>query len=110
MTREEYAKLEREFEEFLSKPIPRAKPKPVAVVSVPVSDKDAAVIAANPESVRVSARRDDGLSVLIKPERNPHHVMVRTDWVSEIDAQGRPVWDRGGVVSDYDIHAVLRRD
>ena len=109
MTREEYAKLEREFEEFLSKPIPKAKPKPVAVVSVPVSDKDAAVIAANPESVRVSARRDDGVSVLIKPQRNPQHVEVRTDWVSAVDVNGRPVWDRGGVVSDYDIYATLRK-
>ena len=65
MTREEYADLERKFEEAISQPIPKAKPKPIAVVSVPVSDKDAAVIAANPESVRVSARRDDGVSVLI---------------------------------------------
>lgn len=110
MTREEYAKLEREFEEFLSKPIPKAKPKPVAVVSVPVSDTDAAVIAANPESVRVWARRDDGVSVLIKPQHNPQHVTVRTDWVNQVDANGRPIWDRGGAVSDYEIHATLRRD
>lgn len=110
MTREEYAKLEREFEEFLSTPIPKAKPKPVAVVTVPVSDNDAAVIAANPESVRVSARRKDGVSVLIRPKGNRQHVTVRTDWVSEVDAHGRPVWERGGVVSDYDPLTALRRD
>ena len=110
MTREEYAKLERKFEEAISKPIPKAKPKPIAVVSVPVSDKDAAVIAANPASVRVSARREDGVSVLVKPQRNPQHVTVRTDWVSEVDADGRPIWDRPGVVSDYNPLDALRRD
>jgi len=110
MTREEFAELERKFEERLSKPIPRAKPKPVAVVSVPVADKDAAVIAANPDSLRLSARRDDGVSVLIKPQRNPQHVTVRTDWVRVVDAHGRPVWDRAGVVSDYNPLDALRRD
>ena len=58
MTREEFEALEREFEEQMATPLPRAKPK-VAVVTVPLSEKDAAVIAANPESVRVSARRED---------------------------------------------------
>ena len=47
MTREEYAKLERKLEEALSQPIPKAKMERIAVVSVPVSDKDAAVIAAS---------------------------------------------------------------
>jgi hypothetical protein len=110
MTREEYANLERKFELAMSKPIPKAKPKPVAVVSVPVSDRDAAVIAANPQSVRVSARREDGVSVLMMPQHNPHHVTVMTDWVREVDANGRPIWDRQGVVADYNPLDALRRD
>jgi hypothetical protein len=109
MSREEYEKLEREFEEMMATPLPKAKPKPVAVVTVPVSDRDAAVIAANPESVRVSARRDDGVSVLMKPQGNPHHVTVMVDWVREVDASGRPVRDCGGVVHEYNPLDALRR-
>lgn len=98
---------ERWEKEFIAKLL---EPAPVAVVSVPVSAEDAAVIAANPESVRVSARRDDGVSVLMRPQRNPQNVTVRTDLVREVDANGRPIWDKpGGVVSDYDIYATLRR-
>jgi hypothetical protein len=109
MTREEYEKLEREFEEMMATPLPKAKPKPVAVVTVPLSDKHAAVVVGNPESVRVSARRDDGMSVLMKPQGNPHHVTVRVDWVREVDANGRPVWDRFGAVHEYNTLDALRR-
>jgi len=86
-----------------------AKAKPVAVVTVPVSNKDAEVIAANPESVRVSARRVDGVTILAKPQRNEQCVTVRTDLVREIDEDGRPVWDEVGVVSDYHPWSGLRR-
>lgn len=100
---------EREYQEWMATPIPKAKPKPVAVVSVPVSDKDAEVIASNPESVRVSARRADGVTVLAKPESNSLNVTVRTDLVRDVNAYGQPVWDEPGVVSDYHPWQGLRR-
>lgn len=86
-----------------------AKPKPVAVVTVPVSNEHAAVIAENPESVRVHARRKDGVSVIANPIRNPNQVTVRVDLVRELDEDGRPVWDEVGVVSDYHPWIGLRR-
>ena len=85
-----------------------AKPKAVAVVTVPVSNEHAQVIAGNPESVRVSARRADGVTVIAKPQRNDI-VTVRYDLVHEIDEHGRPVWDEGGVVSDYHPWSGLTR-
>jgi len=67
MTQEEFERLSREFDEPNGDCIRDAKPKPVAVVSMPVSNSDAEVIAANPESVRISAIRKDGVTVLAKP-------------------------------------------
>ena len=90
-----YARLE---SGYYSRP---AKPK-VPVVAVPVSEKVAEAVKANPESVRVSARSADGVSVFGGPQRNPANVTVRVEWVREVDADGRPIWDRSGVVSDYD--------
>jgi hypothetical protein len=87
-----------------------AKPKPVAVVTVPVSNEHAEVIAANPASVRLHARRADGVNVMMNPQRNENHVTVRYDLVREIDEHGRPVWDDGpNVVSDYHPWSGLRR-
>jgi hypothetical protein len=81
---------------------PRRKPKPVPVVSVPVSEKIADAVKTNPGSVRVTARDADGVSRFEGPLRNPQHVTVRVDLVQEVDANGRPVYhDRGGVVSEY---------
>lgn len=98
MTREE---LQRKFEERLRQPIPRAKPKPTSVVTVPVSDGFATKAAANPEGVRVFVRADDGTTAVERPQPNPHNVTVRVDMVREVDADGRPIWDRGGVVHEY---------
>ena len=87
-----------------------AKPKRVAVVTVPVSHSDAKVIAENPESVRVHARRADGVSVIARPQSNPNCVTVRTDLVREIDGHGRPVWDDPGQVThEYHPWSGLRR-
>jgi hypothetical protein len=87
-----------------------AKPKPVAVVTVPVTQAVAEVVAANPESVRVSARTADGVTILAKPQSNPNCVTVRTDLVREIDEFGRPVWDDpGGAVHEYHPWSGLRR-
>jgi hypothetical protein len=101
ITQEEFERLSREFDELNGDCIRDAKPKPVAVVSVPVSNADAEVIAANPESVRISARRSDGVTLLAKPKRNDLHVTVRADLVRELDEHGRPVWDKVGITSDY---------
>jgi|SRR5262249_19385967 len=81
---------------------------PIPVAVVPVSDKIAKAVKANPESVRVSARGADGISIIERPHRNPQNVTVMVDYVREVDANGRPVWDRPGVVlSDYDPYSRL---
>ena len=110
LTDEQWAERERRLRERLANYTLRpAKPRPVAVVTVPVSNNDAAVIRENPESVRVTARRADGVTILAKPERNEQCVTVRTDLVREIDEDGRPVWDEVGVVSDYHPWSGSRR-
>jgi hypothetical protein len=53
----------------------------VAVLSLPVTEQLAEAVTANPESVRVSARRADGVSVVGGPRGNPNHVSVRVDLV-----------------------------
>ena len=109
MTREEFEALEREFEEQMATPLPRAKPT-VTVVAVPLSAGDAAVVTANPESVRVSARREDGVTVLMKPVSNGL-VRVCVEQVQEVDGEGRPVWPQAGVVHQYNpLDALRRRD
>ena len=94
MTQEEWEQAARKFDAELEKrDWLRPKPKPVAVVSLPVSDNFAKVAAANPASVGVHARTAEGVTVIEKPLRNENCVTLRTDLVLEIDAQGRPVWD-----------------
>lgn len=84
MTREEYAKLEKEFEQLMATPIPRAKPKPPPKVVAAVSDRMNAAVKANPESVRVVAKTDDGVTLVERPR-----VLERLE-VTEVDAKGRP--------------------
>jgi hypothetical protein len=87
-----------------------AKPK-VPVVTLPVSPKIAEAVRTNPESVRVSARGADGIAVIEGPKGNPNHVTVRVDLVSEVDAEGRPVWPMAAAVHQYDpLDALGRRD
>jgi hypothetical protein len=86
------------------------QPKPVAVVTLPVSDKIAKAVRASPNSVRLSARGEDGIAVVEGPRSNPHHVTVRVDQVMEVDAVGRPVWPKTGAVHEYNPHDALRRD
>jgi hypothetical protein len=78
----------------------RRMPAPVAVV--PVSAKVAEAVKVNPESVRISARGPDGLSIIERPQRNHVNVTVMVDYVREVDADGKPVWDRPSVVHEYD--------
>lgn len=79
-----------------------AKPKPTPVVTVPVSEKIAEAVKANPGSVRVSARGADGIAVVEGPRRNPSGVTVRVDLVRELDGEGRPIYEGSGVVHEYD--------
>jgi hypothetical protein len=95
------AERERRFEERLRQPIPRAKPKPTPVVMVPVTEQFAAKVAARPEDVRVFVRGDDGTTAVERPQPNPNRVTVLVDRVTAVDDQGRPVWDRPGVVHEY---------
>jgi hypothetical protein len=80
----------------------------VPVLVIPVSEKVAAAAKANPESVRVSARSAEDVHVVEGPRRN-EVVHVRVDRVAEVDANGRPVWDQGGAVHEYDPLAALKR-
>lgn len=92
---------EEEVAWLLSMDPPRRKPKPVPVVAVPVSDTIAEAVKANPGSVRIAARDTRGVSRVEGPCCNPQHVTVRVDWVSEVDAQGRPIYAERRVVSEY---------
>jgi hypothetical protein len=86
----------------------RPKPKPVPVVSVPVSQKVARAVEANPESVRIAARSADGRHVVEGARNNPI-VTVRVDRVSAVDAAGRPVWPKTAPVHDYNPFDGLKR-
>lgn len=84
MTREEYAKLEREFEQLMATPIPKAKPKPAPKVVAAVSARMNEAVKANPESVRVVAKTDEGVTLVERPR-----VLERLE-VLEVDEKGRP--------------------
>jgi hypothetical protein len=49
------------------------------------------------------------VSVLMKPQGNQHHVTVRVDLVREVDHNGRPIWERCGLVHEYNPLEALRR-
>ncbi len=80
-------------------------PEPVAVL--PVSARMAEAVKSNPESVRLTARGADGVTVIERPQRNSATVTVMVDYVSEVDAAGRPVWDHPGAVHEYDPYSRL---
>jgi hypothetical protein len=52
----------------------------------------------------------DGTTAVERPRPNPHGVTVLVDRVSEVDAQGRPVWATGRAVHQYDPIARLREE
>jgi hypothetical protein len=99
---EKLARLDREFWELARAPIPPPRPKPIDVVVVPLKAEDAVIVRAAPESVRLVARRDDGVTQMMKPQPNPNRVTVLVDRVTEVDGCGRPVWPKGGAVHEYD--------
>jgi hypothetical protein len=69
ITREEYARLEAEFEQLMAQPLPRAKPPSVSKrmsLTIPVSDAMAEAVRLNPQSVRIWARAN-GVTIVEKP-------------------------------------------
>jgi hypothetical protein len=99
VTNEEFARLERRYDEWMAKLL---NPEPVHVVMVPVSAGMAQRIEANPSGVRV-VHRDEFGTAMEGPRRNPNHVTVKVDLVTAVDKDGRPFyWDRGSVVHEYD--------
>jgi hypothetical protein len=78
----------------------KPQPLPIPVAVVPVSEKIAEAVKANPQSVRVSARGTDDIAIVEGPRRDSMNVRVMIEYVREVDADGRPVWS--SVVSDYD--------
>jgi putative intracellular protease/amidase len=101
----------RRYEELINNP--RYVKKPVAVVTMPVSEADAKKVQADPESLRLHTRRQDGVSAVIAPlgfaPLGDRHVRVRVDWVREVDAQGRPVWDQPGAQHEYNPLDALKK-
>ena len=116
-----------EFEaEFLTGPVPRAKPKPIEVTTE-LSPKLAALAKANPAGVEVRVSARDGATTHVDPPRRPTELIE----VLEVDGEGRPALARridcetgdrsivefdqgyrreGVVVSDYNPLDVLKRD
>jgi hypothetical protein len=94
------------FDRIDNEPLRPAKPRPTPVVTLPVSEKLAEAAKANPETVRVSARGSDGMSRIEGPRRNSI-VTVCVDYVREVDANGRPVWDDPRPVHEYDPYSRL---
>ena len=82
----------------------------VSVMSLPVSEKIAEAVRANPNSVRVSARGEDGIAVVEGPKANPTGVTVRVDLVRGVDRDGRPVWPVAGAVHEYNPLDALKKD
>ena len=108
MSQEEYERLDREFEEVLTRPLPKAKPKPKALIAGLVSDQLADAIKAKPESARLTAEATNGTVVMERPWRDPTTVTVLTEQVLEV-RNGQPVYDNR-VVSNYHIFRTLRND
>jgi archaeosine-15-forming tRNA-guanine transglycosylase len=92
----------RRFYERLDAGASNRKPKPTPVAIVPISERVAEVVKANPETVRISARGADGVTVFEKAQLNPARVTVMVEAVQEVDAKGRPVWPSVVIDSDYD--------
>jgi hypothetical protein len=102
MTREERVRW---IEDRLKQRIPRVRRR---LIAVETSRQMAAAIEANPQSLRMSARNPElGITVVERPYASAVTVLV--DRVAAVDQHGRPVLE-GGVVTDYDIYATLRRD
>jgi hypothetical protein len=98
------AEATRRYEELISNP--RYVKKPVAVVTVPVSEADAKKVQADPESLRLHTKRQDGAYEGFAP-LGERHVRVRVDWVRDVDAEGRPVWP--GAIHEYDPLDALKK-
>jgi hypothetical protein len=105
-----HEELYRELEEKLASGYYfRPKPAPIPVVIVPVSEKVAAAVGVNPESVRVAARGEFGEHVVEGP-RASSIVKVKVDWVRKVDTAGRPVWPEARAVYEYNPLDALKRD
>jgi hypothetical protein len=107
-TVDERERLRLEWEALWDEPMPVMKP-PVAVVIVPVSDGFAEKAAANPSEVKVVVREPNGVTTVERPKANPNHVRVMVDSVREVDAYGRPVWDKATCVHEYNPLDALKR-
>jgi hypothetical protein len=63
----------------------------VPVVSVPVTEAVAEVAKANCEGVTLVIRRDDGVTVIARPQCNALGLGVTVTWVQELNEHGLPV-------------------
>jgi hypothetical protein len=98
LSREE--RLQRFYSEVEAWARGKNKRKPTPTITLPVSEKLAAAAKVNPESVRISARDDDGMRVVGGPLLSSN-VRVCVEQVIEVDADGRPIWPKAGAVHEY---------
>jgi hypothetical protein len=89
MTYEEKRKLffERLESDYYFKP---AKPK-VPMIAVPITTAIAELAEANKKGVTLVIRRDDGVSLVVRPQGNALGLGVTIMWVEEVDEDGLPV-------------------
>jgi len=67
-----------------------AKPK-VPVVTMPVTWAVAEAAKANPNGVRLSVPRADGVTLFVRAQANPLGLSVTVEVVEEVDEDGLPV-------------------
>jgi hypothetical protein len=89
-----------QVEELIRRGPPPIKPAATRVLTVPVSERVAAAVKANPRDVLIAVRAADGTTLLERPVSSSR-VTVRIDCVRDVDALGRPIYPKAGAVSDY---------
>jgi hypothetical protein len=92
------------IERLKQKRAARLAAKPV--LTAPISRRVAEAVNANPESVVIRAKTSEGVTVFDRPF-GQGFVKVRVDLVSRVDAEGRPIYDRG-VLTDYNPFSAER--
>jgi hypothetical protein len=78
------------------------------ILSAGVSERMAEAVKANPASFKMVAVEESGVTLIERARANEGNVTLRIDMVSEVDAEGRPIyWDHGGVVHVYNPYETL---
>ena len=94
-----YEEKKRLLYEKLAQGFPRDKPK-VDFVTVPINPTDAEVIRRRPESLRLHAQRDDGVTVLMRPLQRD---TSKSSWIAlqRWTPMADPFWPKAGAEHEY---------